>query len=135
MTSRVPRGDMRIALYAPPDQLGARRPYYTRQQLDTLPPVQAALRGKPIAYVADPLEALLLQIQGSGRLNLVEPDGTRKLVRLAFAAHNEQPYKSVGRWLIDQGELTSTQASWPTGSLTRARAVGRRRYRAARCRA
>jgi membrane-bound lytic murein transglycosylase A len=34
-------------------------------------------------------------------------------VRLAFAGHNDQPYKSVGRWLIEQGELTADTASWP----------------------
>ena len=111
--SRTPRADMRVPLYGPPPELATRKPYLTRQQLDTLPASQAALRGRPIAFVADPLDLLILQIQGSGRLNLVEPDGSRKLVRLAFAAHNEQPYKSVGRWLIDQGELTPAQASWP----------------------
>jgi membrane-bound lytic murein transglycosylase A len=34
-------------------------------------------------------------------------------VRLAFAGHNGQPYASVGRWLIDQGELKPDTASWP----------------------
>jgi membrane-bound lytic murein transglycosylase A len=111
--SRLPRADMRIPLFGPPAELATRKPYFTRQQLDTLPPAQAALRGRPIAYVADSLDLLIMQIQGSGRLNLTEPDGSRKAVRLAFAAHNEQPYKSVGRWLIDQGELTPAQASWP----------------------
>jgi len=110
---RTPRADMRVPLYGPPAELATRKPYLTRQQLDTLPAAQAALRGKPIAFVADPLDSLILQIQGSGRLNITEADGSRKLVRLAFAAHNEQPYKSVGRWLIDQGELTPAQASWP----------------------
>ena len=111
--SRTPRADMRIPLYAPPPELATRKPYLTRQQLDTLPVSQAALRGRPIAYIADPLDLLILQIQGSGRLNLSEADGSRRLVRLAFAAHNEQPYKSVGRWLVEQGELTAAQASWP----------------------
>ena len=111
--SRTPRADMRVPLFAPPVELATRKPYLTRQQLDALPASQHALRGKPIAYVADSLDLLILQIQGSGRLNLSEPDGSRKLVRLAFAAHNEQPYKSVGRWLIDSGELTAAQASWP----------------------
>jgi membrane-bound lytic murein transglycosylase A len=32
---------------------------------------------------------------------------------VAFAGHNDQPYKSVGRWLIEQGELRAEQASWP----------------------
>ena len=115
--SRLPRNEVRVALYAPPADLAAqfatRKPYWTRQQLDTLPAARSALQGRAIAYVADPLDALILQIQGSGRLNITEPDGSRKRVRVAFAAHNDQPYKSVGRWLIEQGELAPAQASWP----------------------
>jgi membrane-bound lytic murein transglycosylase A len=34
-------------------------------------------------------------------------------VRLAFAGHNDQPYASVGRWLINQGQLRADGASWP----------------------
>jgi membrane-bound lytic murein transglycosylase A len=110
---RVPAGAFRVALYAPPADLATRRPYWTRQQLDTLPAAQASLSGREIAYVADPLDALLLQIQGSGRLRVTEPDGRPRIVRLAYAGNNEQPYRSVGRWLIDQGELRAGQASWP----------------------
>jgi len=111
--SRMPHGDFRIALYAPPLDLSTRKPYWTRQQIDVSPAAQASLRGRALAYVSDPLDALILQIQGSGRLDLSESDGSHKLVRVAFAGHNDQPYKSVGRWLIDQGELTPLQASWP----------------------
>ncbi len=111
--SRTPRGAFRVPLYAPPADLELRKPYWNRRQLDTLPAAQAGLQGRALAYVADPLDALILQIQGSGRLNLTEPDGTRRLVRMAFAGHNDQPYKSVGRWLIDKGELDAGQASWP----------------------
>jgi membrane-bound lytic murein transglycosylase A len=111
--SRLPRGNFRIGLYAPPADLATRKPYWTRQQLDTLPAAQASLRGRALAYVSDPLDALILQIQGSGRLALSEPDGSRRLVRVAFAGHNDQPYRSVGRWLIDQGELRPAEASWP----------------------
>ncbi|HEX6705141.1 MAG TPA: MltA domain-containing protein [Albitalea sp.] len=111
--SRTPRAGFRVPLHLPPADLASRKPYWTRQQLDTQPAAQRALRGRELAYVADPMDALILQIQGSGRLQLTEPDGSRKLVRMAFAAHNEQPYKSVGRWLIEQGELKSDQASWP----------------------
>ena len=106
-------GAFRVALYAPPADLATRRPYWTRQQLDTLPAAQGSLRGREIAWVADPLDALVLQIQGSGRLRITEPDGRERTMRLAFAGTNEQPYRSVGRWLIDQGELASGQASWP----------------------
>ena len=107
--SRLPRGAFRVPLHGLPSDLANRKPYWTRQQIDTLPAAQAALRGRALAYVADPLDALILQIQGSGRLNLTEPDGSRKLIRVAFAGHNDQPYKSVGRWLVEQGELPAAQ--------------------------
>jgi len=111
--SRVPRRQFRIPLYAAPPDLATRRPYWTRQQIDTLPAAQQALKGRELAWVADPLDALILQIQGSGRLQINETDGTRRLVRVAYAGHNDQPYRSVGRWLVEQGELKLEQASWP----------------------
>ena len=40
-------------------------------------------------------------------------DGRAQMVRLAYAGHNDQPYQSIGRWLIDQGELRPGEASWP----------------------
>ena len=110
--SRTPRGALRVPLYAPPADLAARKPWYTRAQIDTLPAAQAALRGREIAYMADPLDALLLQVQGSGRLRLVGADGRAQVVRVAFAGHNDQPYVSLGRWLIDQGEIRPGEASW-----------------------
>jgi membrane-bound lytic murein transglycosylase A len=112
--SRKPGARRKVPLYAPPADLATRKPWWTRQEIDTQPAPQAALRGREIAYVEDALDALVLQIQGSGRLRLTEPDGSVKLVRLAFAGHNDQPYRSVGRWLIDQGELSATEANWPT---------------------
>jgi membrane-bound lytic murein transglycosylase A len=57
---------------------GQRRPWYTRQEMDTLPEARAALRGREIAYLADPLDALVLQIQGSGRVRITEPDGSQR---------------------------------------------------------
>lgn len=111
--SRTPRNGFRHALHAPPPDLASRVPYWSRQQLDSLPAAQASLRGRELAYLADPLDVLLLQVQGSGRLNVIQADGSRKLARVAFAGHNDLPYQSVGRWLIDQGELRADQASWP----------------------
>lgn len=109
---RVAGGAFRIPLHGVPADLATRKPYWTRQQIATLPAAQAALR-TTIAYVADPLDALVLQIQGSGRLQLTEPNGQRKLLRVAYAGHNDHPYRSVGKWLIDQGELRAGEASWP----------------------
>ena len=110
---RVPGGPYRVALHAPPADLASRRPYWTREQLQTVPQAQASLRGREIAYVASPLDALVLQIQGSGRLRITEQDGRVREVRLAYAGNNDQPYRSVGRWLIDQRELQAGQATWP----------------------
>lgn len=111
--SRVPRGAQRVPLHGPPADLAQRKPWYTRAQIDQLPAARAALRGREIAYVADPLDALLLQVQGSGRVRITEADGRVQTVRLAYAGHNEHGYVSVGRWLIDQGELKAGEASWP----------------------
>lgn len=102
-----------VPLHAPPAALGARKPWYTRAEIDALPAARAALKGREIAWVADPLDALLLQIQGSGRLVVSEPDGKSRTVRLAYAGHNDQPYQSVGRWLVERGAFTLEQASWP----------------------
>jgi membrane-bound lytic murein transglycosylase A len=117
VASRRPTATFRVPLHGPPAELAAytaaRRPFHTRQQLDTDGAARATLRGREIAWIADPLDALLLQVQGSGRLRITEPDGRVQLARLAFAAHNEQPYRSPGRWLIEQGELTADTASWP----------------------
>jgi len=109
--SRQPTAGRTVALYRPPAGLVARRPWYTRQEIDTRPEAQAQLRGREIAWLADPLDALMLQIQGSGRVRVTEPDGSVRLVRLAFAGSNEQPYRSVGSWLLQQGALRD--ASWP----------------------
>jgi membrane-bound lytic murein transglycosylase A len=108
---RTPGNGYSVPLYQAPTSLGKRKPWYTRQQIDTLPEAQAALAGRAIAWLRDPVDALILHIQGSGRLNLTEPDGRRHMVRVAFAGTNDQPYKSVGRWLLDQGLVRD--ATWP----------------------
>ena len=109
--TRAPDASHRVPLYRPPADLGRRKPWYTRQEMDTLPEAQAALRGREIAWLADPVDALVLQIQGSGRIRITEPDGRQRLVRLAYAGTNDQPYRSVGGWLLRQGLVRD--ASWP----------------------
>jgi membrane-bound lytic murein transglycosylase A len=109
--SRVPTATFTVPLYQPPLSLGQRKPWYTRQEIDTLPEAQAALQGRAIAYLADPIDALVLQIQGSGRLRIAQPDGSQRWIRVAYAGTNDQPYRSVGRWLLDQGLVRD--ASWP----------------------
>jgi membrane-bound lytic murein transglycosylase A len=109
--SRVPTGAFSVPIYQPPLTLAQRKPWFTRQEMDTLPEAQTALKGRAIAYLADPIDALVLQIQGSGRIRLTQADGSQRWVRVAYAGTNDQPYRSVGRWLLDQGLIKD--ASWP----------------------
>ena len=109
--SRLPRQGFTVPLYAPPASLAQRKPWYSRQEMETLSAARTALRGKELVYLADPVDAMVLHIQGSGLINVTEPDGRQRRVRLAFAGTNEQPYKSIGRWLLDQGLIRD--ASWP----------------------
>jgi membrane-bound lytic murein transglycosylase A len=109
--SRQARTGFTVPLYAPPAGLAQRKPWYTRQEMETTSAARAALRGKELVYLSDPVDAMVLHIQGSGLINVSEPDGRQRLVRMAFAGTNEQPYKSIGRWLLDQGLIRD--ASWP----------------------
>ncbi|MFZ4287252.1 murein transglycosylase A [Variovorax sp. HJSM1_2] len=109
--TRQPSASSAVPLYRPPATLGQRKPWYTRQEMETLPEARAALAGREIIWLSDPVDALVLQIQGSGRIRVTEPDGSQRLVRLAYAGTNDQPYKSVGRWLLDQGLVRD--ATWP----------------------
>ncbi len=79
-------------------------PYFSRAELMQ----RNSLAGKEILWVDDPIEAFFLQIQGSGRVYLVD---TNETVRLAYANQNGHPYKSIGRYLVDKGEMTLDQAS------------------------
>ena len=79
-------------------------PYYTRAEIERgLAPV----RGREILWVDDPVELFFLQVQGSGRVRL--PGG--ETVRIGFADHNGHPYKSIGKILVERGELTADKAS------------------------
>jgi membrane-bound lytic murein transglycosylase A len=79
-------------------------PYYTRAEIER---GDAAVEGREILWADDAVELFFLQIQGSGRVRL--PDG--KVIRIGFAEHNGHPYKSIGRLLIERGELTLDKAS------------------------
>jgi membrane-bound lytic murein transglycosylase A len=79
-------------------------PYYTRAEIDR---GDAAVRGRELLWVDDAVELFFLQVQGSGRVRL--PNG--EVVRLGYAEHNGHPYRSIGRVLIERGELAADKAS------------------------
>jgi membrane-bound lytic murein transglycosylase A len=66
------------------------------------------LTGKEVVWVDDPIEAFFLQVQGSGRVQLID---AKETIRVAYADQNGHPYKSIGRYLVDKGEMTLDQAS------------------------
>jgi membrane-bound lytic murein transglycosylase A len=79
-------------------------PYWTRGEIDAR---GDRLPAKTLLYVDDPVELFFLQVQGSGRVKL--PDGS--LVRLNYGDHNGHPYQSIGRVLVDRGDLKLEEAS------------------------
>jgi membrane-bound lytic murein transglycosylase A len=77
-------------------------PYGSRAEIE-----RARIPGKELVWVDDPVEAFFLEVQGSGRVQL--DDG--ETVRIAYADQNGHPYKAIGRWLVEQGELTAGEAT------------------------
>ena len=78
-------------------------PYSSRADIE-----RARLSGKELLWVDDAVEAFFLEVQGSGRVLL---DDSGETVRIAYADQNGHPYKAIGRWLVEQGELTAEQAT------------------------
>jgi len=127
--SRTRSERFRIPLYARPDdlltielgslfpelrgrpvrgRLQGRRvvPYYSRTEITT---GSAPLAGNELLWVDDPVEAFLLQVQGSGRVRL--SDGSELAV--GYADQNGHPYRSLGNHLIALGVLTREEVTLP----------------------
>ena len=82
-------------------------PYLTRKEIEAAAGNGAGFSSKPIAWADDPVDLFFLQIQGSGRIEL--PDGSH--IRVGYADHNGHPYQSIGKLLVERGELKLEQAS------------------------
>jgi len=78
-------------------------PYWTRGEIEAQPEFRAPV----LAWVEDPVELLFLQIQGSGQIAL---DSGERL-RLGYAEQNGHPYRSIGRFLVERGEMPLERAS------------------------
>jgi len=79
-------------------------PYYDRAQIEQ---GRGALGGREIVWVDDAIELFFLQIQGSGRIAL----DSGETVRVGYADQNGHPYRSIGRLLVERGELPLERAS------------------------
>lgn len=79
-------------------------PYWSRDEWTR----QEAVRSPAaLLWLDDALDFFFMQVQGSGQVLL--DDGSR--VRLSYADQNGHPYRSIGRWLIEQKEIPREQAS------------------------
>ncbi len=88
------------------DKNGTMQPYYDRSAI-----LDGALRGQglELAWLKDPFEVFLLQIQGSGRLRL--PDN--RVMRVGYDGRNGHPYTAVGRVLIERGLMKREDVTMP----------------------
>ena len=119
--ARTPEGPFRIPVYRrPPDLVNlvreeergaladglthARRtaegvePFATRAEIE-----DGALAGQglELVWLADPVDAFFMHVQGSGRIRF--PDGAT--MRITYDGKNGHPYTSIGRVLIDAGQF------------------------------
>ena len=79
-------------------------PYYKRAEIDA---GRDSLRGRELFWVENAVELFFLQIQGSGRIELV--DGRQ--IKVGYADQNGYPYVSIGKKLIEMGEMKLEDAS------------------------
>jgi membrane-bound lytic murein transglycosylase A len=66
-----------------------------------------AERRDPVVWVRDAVEAFLIQVQGSAQVEF--PD--RRRARLAYDGRNGLPYTSIGKILIEAGEIAEGDMS------------------------
>jgi membrane-bound lytic murein transglycosylase A len=103
--SRVPTAEFRYPLYRLPDDFRQwAKPHPSRAELegaDGLQGDRGKLRGLEIAWLRDRLEAYLVQVQGSARLQMT--DGST--LSIGYAGRTDYPYVSIGRELIEAGKI------------------------------
>jgi len=63
--------------------------------------------GLELLYLKDEVDAFFMQVQGSGRIEL--PNGEK--VRVTYDGKNGYPYTSIGKALIEDGQLTADEMS------------------------
>ena len=80
-------------------------PYYDRKEIE----YQGHLEGKvqEIAWLKDRLDLFFLQIQGSGKIYL----DNGEIINVHYHGSNGQPYRSIGKLLVDQGKISREEIS------------------------
>ena len=80
------------------------RPFHDRAAIES---DARPLAGLEVIWVDDAADAFFLHVQGSGRVKL--EDG--RVLALGFADHNGHPYVSIGKVLVERGELAREDVS------------------------
>ncbi len=88
------------------DQKNQLQPYWTRKEIEE----SGHAAGNELVYVKDPVDAFILHIQGSGKIQLT--DGSIRSIH--YAASNGLEYFSIGKLLVDQGKISLEEASIPS---------------------
>ncbi len=78
--------------------------YHDRAAIDAK---NSPLWGKELLWIDDPVAVFFLHIQGSGRIQL--DDGS--MMAVGYADQNGQPYTSIGKILIERGEIARADIS------------------------
>jgi membrane-bound lytic murein transglycosylase A len=81
-------------------------PYYDRREIDQ--GNRLAGRNLEIAWFADPVDVFNLHIQGSGMI--CYPD--KKCFQISYADANGRPYRSIGKYLQNQGKVGGREMSY-----------------------
>lgn len=84
---------------------GSLQPYFTRREIQEEGALEG--RGLEIAWVEDRVDLFFVEVQGSGAIRY--PDG--RAVRIGYAGSNGQPYRSIGRLLIEEGRVPREEMS------------------------
>jgi membrane-bound lytic murein transglycosylase A len=80
-------------------------PYYSRAATREA----AGLAGHEIVWIDSAIDAFLLEVQGSGRVQLT----TGETIRLQYDDQNGHPYRSIGKYLVDLGAMPLEQVNMP----------------------
>jgi membrane-bound lytic murein transglycosylase A len=99
--------DFATPVLARPDNLNAFAPYPDRAAIEA---GAIERHSRAIVWLRDRVELFLVQVQGSARVRLA--DGS--CLRLVYAGRNGHPYTSIGRILIDSGEIAEADMSLAT---------------------
>jgi len=83
-------------------------PYYSRSEIENdVGNGAPRLQGHELLWVEDAVELFFLQIQGSGQVEMESGE----IVRVGYQEQNGHPYKSIGKLLVERGELSLEKAS------------------------